>query len=76
MVVSSFQVPSIAAFYIAANLLLGMHLSHGLYSMFQSLGLVREGANRKLRAAASVVGYGIFLAYAAIPASVWLGVIR
>ncbi len=76
MVVSSFQVPSIAAFYVIANLLLGMHLSHGIYSMLQSLGLVREGGHPKLRAAACAVGYGIFLGYAAIPLSVWLGVVR
>ncbi len=76
MVVSSFQQPSIAAMYIIANLLLGQHLSHGLYSMFQSLGFVHEGSHPKLRAAACVAGYGIFLAYAAIPFSVWMGVVR
>ena len=37
-VVSGFQNPVIAGFYILANLLLGLHLYHGLWSMFQSLG--------------------------------------
>jgi succinate dehydrogenase / fumarate reductase, cytochrome b subunit len=37
-VVSGFQNPLIAGFYILANLLLGLHLFHGLWSMFQSLG--------------------------------------
>jgi succinate dehydrogenase / fumarate reductase cytochrome b subunit len=76
MVVSSFQQPAIALFYIVANLLLGTHLSHGIYSMFQSLGLVNECPRPKLQIAANVVGYGIFLAYASIPFSVWLGVVK
>jgi succinate dehydrogenase / fumarate reductase cytochrome b subunit len=36
--VLGFQVPWIAGFYVAANLMLGLHLYHGLWSMFQSLG--------------------------------------
>jgi succinate dehydrogenase / fumarate reductase cytochrome b subunit len=76
MVVSSFQVPSIALFYIFANFLLGMHLSHGLYSMFQSLGLIREEVYPKLRMAAYVVGYGIFIGFASIPLSILLGIVR
>ena len=76
MVVMSFQQPPIVVIYIVANLLLGMHLSHGIYSMFQSLGLVSEGVRPGLRTAAYVVGYGIFLGYAAIPLSVWLGIVK
>ena len=76
MVVSSFQLPPVALLYITANLLLGVHMSHGIYSMFQSLGLVREDMRRPLRAVAHLVGYGIFLGYASIPLSVWLGVVR
>lgn len=76
MIVLSFQQPLIAFTYILANLLLGTHLSHGLYSMFQSLGLVRETVRPGLRRLACVVGYGIFLGYASIPLSVWLGVVR
>jgi succinate dehydrogenase / fumarate reductase cytochrome b subunit len=59
-----------------ANFLLGMHLSHGIYSMFQSLGLMSEAARPKLRAVARFLGYGIFLGYAAIPLSVWLGIVK
>jgi succinate dehydrogenase / fumarate reductase cytochrome b subunit len=76
MVVMSFQQPAIALVYILANLLLGMHLSHGIYSLFQSLGLVGETVRPKLKWAACVVGYGIFFGYAAIPLSVLLGVVK
>ena len=37
-VVSSFQVIPVSAFYIVAMMLLCLHLYHGLWSMFQSLG--------------------------------------
>jgi succinate dehydrogenase / fumarate reductase, cytochrome b subunit len=37
-VVSGFQVWWVAAFYIAAQVALGFHLYHGLWSLFQSLG--------------------------------------
>ena len=72
----SFQQPLIAMTYIAANFLLGMHLSHGIYSMFQSLGFVGQEARPKLQLVANIVGYGIFLGYASIPLSVWLGIVK
>ncbi|MEM9557069.1 MAG: succinate dehydrogenase cytochrome b subunit [Acidobacteriota bacterium] len=37
-VVSAFQQPLVSAIYIVANLLLAVHLYHGLWSMFQSIG--------------------------------------
>lgn len=37
--VVGFRNPIVAAFYIAANLALGLHLYHGLWSLFQTLGL-------------------------------------
>jgi succinate dehydrogenase / fumarate reductase, cytochrome b subunit len=37
--VATFSRPVVSAFYILANLALGLHLYHGVWSMFQSLGL-------------------------------------
>jgi succinate dehydrogenase / fumarate reductase, cytochrome b subunit len=76
MVVVSFQQPMISLVYIVANLLLGMHVSHGIYSAFQSLGFVSEGMRGKLKTVSFVTGYAIFLGYAAIPLSVLLGWVR
>ena len=42
-VVSGFMVWWVSAFYILANLALGLHLYHGLWSMFQSLGWYTPG---------------------------------
>ena len=38
-VVSGFQVPWVSAFYIVAMLALAPHLRHGIWSLFQTLGL-------------------------------------
>jgi succinate dehydrogenase / fumarate reductase, cytochrome b subunit len=38
-VVASFERPLVAILYIVANIALGLHLFHGAWSMFQSLGL-------------------------------------
>jgi succinate dehydrogenase / fumarate reductase cytochrome b subunit len=37
--VNSFERPAIAALYVVANLALGVHMFHGAWSLFQSLGL-------------------------------------
>jgi len=38
MVIASFSTPAIAGFYIVANIALGVHLFHGVWSLFQSMG--------------------------------------
>ena len=38
-VVTGFSQPLVSGFYILANIALGFHLFHGLWSLFQSLGL-------------------------------------
>jgi len=37
--VATFERPAVSAIYIVANIALGIHLFHGAWSMFQSLGL-------------------------------------
>ncbi|MGH9210703.1 MAG: succinate dehydrogenase cytochrome b subunit [Acidimicrobiales bacterium] len=37
--VASFERPAVSAIYVVANLALGLHLFHGSWSLFQSLGL-------------------------------------
>ena len=45
-VVASFSVIPVSAFYIFAMMLLCMHLYHGLWSMFQSLGFAIRATRR------------------------------
>ena len=37
--VATFERPGVAAIYLIANIALGIHLFHGAWSMFQSLGI-------------------------------------
>ncbi|MEJ2085654.1 MAG: succinate dehydrogenase cytochrome b subunit [Acidobacteriota bacterium] len=48
-VVSGFRVWWVSAFYILAQVALGFHLSHGLWSMFQSLGWWNPEAGKDWR---------------------------
>ena len=48
-VVSGFQVWWVSAIYIVAQLALGLHLYHGLWSMFQTLGWWESSTDRDWR---------------------------
>jgi len=76
MVVLSFQQPLISIFYIIGNFLLATHLSHGIYSMFQSLGFVGETVRPRLKLFAKVCGYLIFVGFASMPVAVLLGIVK
>ena len=76
MMVMGFQRPLIALIYIVAQLLLAAHLSHGIYSLFQHLGLWGAKWTPFLKTGALVVGYGLCAAFASIPVAVLAGVIK
>ncbi len=76
MLVNGFQQPVIAIAYIVAQILLAAHLSHGLYSLFQHLGLWGRRWTPFVHIAALVVGYGLCLAFLSIPLSVMLGLVK
>jgi succinate dehydrogenase / fumarate reductase cytochrome b subunit len=67
LVIKSFQNPLIVAWYVAAMIVLGMHLSHGFSSLFQSLGWVKQGWRHPMRRAGAVIGWVLALAFAAMP---------
>ncbi len=75
-VVAGFQVWWVSAWYIFAICLLGLHLSHGLWSMFQSVGMAHPRITPYLRNAARTVALVIVLGYISIPISVLLGFIK
>jgi succinate dehydrogenase / fumarate reductase cytochrome b subunit len=75
-VVASFQLIPVAAFYIIAMLLLCLHLYHGLWSMFQSLGIAHPRYTPMLRRAAAVVATLIAVGNISIPVAVLAGWVR
>ena len=73
--VNGFQVAPIALIYVAANLLLGMHLYHGLWSMFQSLGLNHPSYNAWRRYFAVAFAVVVSLGFVSVPLAVLTGIV-
>ncbi len=71
--VSGFQITPVALVYITANLLLGMHLYHGLWSMFQSLGLNHPSYNAWRRRFAVSFAVVVGLGFISVPVAVLAG---
>ena len=74
--VTGFQVWWASAIYIVANLALGLHLYHGLWSMFMSLGLAHPKFHTAKRVFATGFALVITLGNVLFPIMVLLGVVR
>ena len=70
----TFQLGGYVVFYVGAMAVLGLHLYHGAWSLFQSLGLDNPDRNRGLRALALVFAVGLFLAFSSVPLAFSSGV--
>jgi len=75
-VITGFQNPAIAGFYILAMILLCMHLYHGLWSMFQSLGISHPRYTPKLKRGAAIFAIAIAIGNCSIPIAVMTGLLR
>jgi succinate dehydrogenase / fumarate reductase cytochrome b subunit len=75
-VVTGFQVWPVSLFYIIAMVLLCLHLYHGLWSMFQSLGINHPKYTPWLRGFAKVFAILIALGNISIPVAVLAGFIK
>ena len=73
MVVLGFSNPFSAIFYLIANCLLCIHLSHGVKSLFQSLGLSTGQFRSLFNGIASATAWIIFIGNTSIPLAVLLG---
>ena len=74
--VAGFRVLPISLFYILAMGCLCFHLFHGIWSMFQTLGLHHPKYTPLLRLAAKVIAVALFLGFSSIPLGVLLGRIQ
>lgn len=73
MVILGFQNIWLSGFYIVAVGLLCYHLSHGIFSMFQSLGWNNSENNPKLERFAAIISLLVWFGYISIPISVLAG---
>jgi succinate dehydrogenase / fumarate reductase, cytochrome b subunit len=75
-VVASFRLWNISLFYVLAMIAVGMHLWHGIWSMFQTLGLNTARSNRLIRNVASFFALALTVGNISIPLAVLTGFVR
>ena len=76
MIVIGFQQPLVAIFYIVSMALLSLHLSHGVSSMFQSVGWKNRKYGKLIDRLALIVAAVLIIGYSSIPIAVLAGVLK
>lgn len=72
LVIETFQNPLFVAIYVACMVVLGIHLRHGIWSAFQSLGLRNQYVHNILYKLALVLSILIALGFLGIPLWIYL----
>ncbi len=74
--VSGLRVVPVALFYLVSMGALGLHLWHGIWSLFQTLGASQPRYHSLGRRVATVFTVVVVLGFAAIPLSILAGVVK
>ncbi|HEY9141563.1 MAG TPA: succinate dehydrogenase cytochrome b subunit [Bryobacteraceae bacterium] len=74
-VINGFSNPWISGFYILAMILLCLHLYHGMWSMFQSLGISHPRYTPVIKKAAAVLAVALAVGNCSIPIAVLTGLL-
>ena len=69
-VVAAFSVWPVAVFYVLAMGALCLHLSHGIWSMLQTLGWNTARNETTLRAVSRLIAIVVFVGFASVPVAV------
>lgn len=75
-VVASFRIWWVSVIYLAAMVLLGLHLWHGVWSSPRSLGVARPSPTPLKRRVAPLLALALWLGFSIVPIAVMAGVIR
>lgn len=76
MIILSFHDPLVSGFYLLSLLLLGMHLSHGISSVFQTFGLNGRKSAAVIKNGALVVAWTLMVGFASIPVAALAGYLK
>lgn len=76
MVIAGFSSPLVSGFYILSMFLLAMHLSHGISSMLQTMGLRNSGTRSMIGSISWGFAALIFIGNISIPLAVLFGFIQ
>jgi succinate dehydrogenase / fumarate reductase cytochrome b subunit len=74
--IAGFRVWWASVAYIAAMVLLGTHLYHGGWSMFQSMGVNHPKWTPVLKKGSAIVAILLTLGYISIPLAIWAGIVK
>jgi succinate dehydrogenase cytochrome b subunit len=74
--VNAFRVPWVTAIYLVAQVMLGLHLYHGAWSLFQTLGLNHPRYNRLREVLPRVLAFTVVAGNVVMPLAVLVGIIR
>lgn len=72
-VYSAFSIWYVALAYIVAMIAVAFHLFHGVWSMFQTLGVDGPDSNFGLRMAAKLLALVLFVGFISVPVAIWFG---
>lgn len=75
-VVRAFQVPWVVALYVVSMAAVGLHLFHGTWSSFRSLGLVKPSQHALRHRTSLLVAGLVWLGFTIIPLAIFAGVGR
>lgn len=67
MVAAAFSSPYYIAFYIFSVIVVGLHVRHGLWSAFQTIGVNHPKYFPLIRGASLLFGFGVAIGFASIP---------
>ena len=76
MIVIGFSDVTVSIVYIVAMILLGLHLNHGISSLFQTLGIANYAENTALKKVGSLLAFLISVGFISIPLSVIAGLLK
>lgn len=74
-VVSGFRIPWVTAFYVISMLALGLHLNHGAWSSFRSLGAAPPSPRPLRRRLALVIAVIVSVGFALVPVAALAGLV-
>jgi succinate dehydrogenase / fumarate reductase cytochrome b subunit len=75
MVILGFRNAAVSLFYVIAVIFLGLHLKHGIHSMFQTLGIHGKKFTPLIQKVATILSFIIVISLISIPISVMLGLV-
>ena len=75
-VVIGFSNPIASGLYVVAMILVGFHLSHGIWSMFQSMGFSHPRYTPLIKKFSAVFAWVLIAGFIAVPIAVLAGLVR